>query len=73
MTGVTIGLIVLGIFGLIFYFIPVVIASTRDVPYQLSIFLINLLFGWTVLGWIVAAMWAVTEHPRIYEVDTPEQ
>ena len=68
----TIALVALGIFVLIFYFMPVVIASTRDVPYQFSIFVFNLLFGWTVLGWLVAAIWAVTERPRTYEVDAPD-
>lgn len=55
----------LGFFGLllvlIFYFIPAIIASERGTKHGVMIFAINLLFGWTVLGWIAALIWAVTE------------
>jgi len=43
-------------FGLLLYFLPAIIArNKRDAS---GIFLVNLLFGWTGIGWIVALIWA---------------
>lgn len=35
------------------YMLPWAIAAVRDVPHWL-VFWINLLLGWTIIGWIVA-------------------
>jgi len=48
---------------LVFYLLPTVIANTRETEHRGAIFFINLLFGWTVLGWIAALIWAVVEKP----------
>ena len=40
------------------------IAKQRDANFGV-IFGINLLFGWTVLGWIAALIRAIIEPPRI--------
>ena len=53
----------LAIFILFFYPLPSLIAATRTAEHSVSILLINLLFGWTVLGWIAALIWAVIEKP----------
>jgi len=42
-----------------FYFIPTIVAISRKVPNAGSVFLINLLLGWTVIGWVVALVKAV--------------
>lgn len=44
------------IFSVLLYFLPTVIA--RDKPDVLAIFLVNLFLGWTVIGWLVALVWA---------------
>lgn len=44
------------IFSVLLYFLPTLIA--RDKPQVLAVFLVNLLLGWTVIGWFVALMWA---------------
>lgn len=36
---------------------------SRDVRYAGKIVLINVVFGWTVLGWIAALIWAIVEKP----------
>jgi len=46
-----------------FYFLPSVIANQRETNHLGTIFLINLVFGWTVLGWIAALIWAIVEKP----------
>jgi hypothetical protein len=29
-----------------------------------GIFLLNLFLGWTVVGWVVALIWAITSEPK---------
>jgi hypothetical protein len=57
----TVGALILIGFGLAFYFLPAMIAATRRVEHSGGIFAVNLFFGWTVLGWIAALIWAVVE------------
>ncbi len=45
--------------GFVFYFLPSIIALARSKRNLLSIFLLNLLLGWTFIGWVVALVWAV--------------
>ena len=53
------GLVIIGLF---FYFIPTLncfIRWGRPVKKDWrAIFLLNLLAGWTLVGWIVAAVWS---------------
>ena len=42
-----------------FYFLPTLIAFLRQHKNSLAIFLLNLLLGWTVLGWVVSLVWSV--------------
>jgi uncharacterized membrane protein YqaE (UPF0057 family) len=47
------------------YFLPTVVAEARGHQNSGVIFLINLLLGWTILGWIGALVWAATTvQPR---------
>jgi len=48
-------LIVLGL-----YFTPVFVASSRDHPNTGAILALNILLGWTLLGWVAALVWAMT-------------
>jgi hypothetical protein len=47
-----------GSFGLVMYFLPSIIALARSKRDVLAIFLLNLFLGWSVIGWIVALVWA---------------
>jgi hypothetical protein len=40
------------------YMLPTLIAYGRDVPQRQTIVVINLVFGWTVAGWVVAMIMA---------------
>lgn len=46
-------------FFLPFGFLPTIIALARRHRNALAIFLVNLLTGWTLIGWIVALVWSV--------------
>ena len=41
------------------YFLPTLIAFLKDHKNKLAIFLLNLLLGWTALGWVGSLVWAV--------------
>jgi hypothetical protein len=40
------------------YFLPSIIALARGKRDLLAIFLLNLFLGWSIIGWIVALVWA---------------
>ncbi len=44
----------------VLYFLPFVIARLRGVIGCTHVFFVNLLFGWTVLGWVLALHKALT-------------
>jgi hypothetical protein len=45
------------------YFIPTWIALIRRHNNALAVFMLNLLLGWTCLGWAAAAVWSVLNAP----------
>src|SRR5438034_10931540 len=53
------------IFSVLLYFLPTIIA--RDKPDATAIFLVNLLFGWTIICWFVALICACA-YPIIVPV-----
>ena len=63
--GNVLALIVLGGFLLLLYFLPTFVATRRHKRNTLAIFLLNLFAGWTVIGWVVAIVWAASvDHER---------
>ncbi|HTW58919.1 MAG TPA: superinfection immunity protein [Terriglobales bacterium] len=44
--------------GFVMYFLPSIIALARSKRDLLAIFLLNFFLGWTMIGWIVALIWA---------------
>lgn len=49
---------------LIMYFLPSLIAFGRWHNNFSAIFATNLMFGWTVIGWCAAIIWALTDNVR---------
>lgn len=57
---------VLLVAAFVIYFLPTFVASNRKHVNFTSIFLVNLILGWTFLGWVAALVWASsanTEKP----------
>lgn len=50
---------------IVIYFIPTVIAIARNRNNVYQIFLCNLFFGWTILGWSVVLLWAAMKESTI--------
>ena len=46
--------------GIALYFLPTIIAAARHKTNLVGIFLVNFLLGWSVIGWIVALVWAIS-------------
>lgn len=42
----------------ILYMLPSLIAYARDIPQRQTITVFNIILGWTLIGWIVAFLWA---------------
>ena len=40
------------------YFLPSIEAKINDNPNFMSVFMVNLFLGWTIVGWVVALAWA---------------
>jgi hypothetical protein len=45
------------------YFLPWVVAAARHHHNVMAIAVLNVLLGWTLLGWVIALVWAYT-NPR---------
>lgn len=45
------------------YMLPWFIAMMRGSPNTVPIFFLNLLLGWSVLGWVAALIWSVMPKP----------
>jgi len=54
------------------YFLPTILAAHRGHGITLII-LLNIFFGWTVIGWFALLLWALLSAPgyRLYRYPTP--
>lgn len=41
------------------FFLPTIIAAKKRHPNRIGIFIVNLFFAWSGIGWIFALMWAL--------------
>ncbi len=57
-------LILIGVVALLLHFLPTFVAGSRHANNFWWIFLVNLFFGWTLIGWVVALIWALRDTPR---------
>jgi hypothetical protein len=54
------------IIGLFFYFIPTLLAISKKQAG--SVFMVNLFLGWSLIGWIIAFVWALrNEQPIVIQ------
>ncbi len=58
------GLLCLALVGLLFYLLPGAIAVLRGHHNAFAILLLNVLLGWTFVGWVVSLVWAFTAIER---------
>lgn len=58
-----------GIVVLILYFVPSLVALIRKLPNFGLIFVVNLVLGWTLIGWV----WALVKALRSSRVQLPPE
>lgn len=51
----------MSIIVILLYFIPAILAICYDNKNVVAIFALNFALGWTVIGWILALVWALAE------------
>lgn len=51
-------------FAVVIYFLPMFVAYSRDHPQSTAIVFLNMLLGWTLIGWVAALVWALTVTPK---------
>ena len=54
------------------YFIPAATAHSRKHQNTTAIFALNLVLGWTILGWIVALVWAYMKQATPAQAESPD-
>ncbi|MBR4624292.1 MAG: superinfection immunity protein [Alphaproteobacteria bacterium] len=47
------------------YFLPTIVAYSRNHTNALAILILNLFLGYTLIGWVVALIWAVYKKENI--------
>jgi hypothetical protein len=50
--------------SLVLYFCPTVVASAREHPRKVPVIILNVLLGWTLVGWVIALVWAYSAPER---------
>ena len=64
-------LILIAVVAFGIHFLPTFVAGSRHVHNFWWIFLINFFFGWTLIGWVIALVWALQDRPRYDYVSRP--
>ncbi|OCK53110.1 hypothetical protein BA768_00705 [Chryseobacterium sp. CBo1] len=55
------------------YFIPTFVASSRKKANTSAIFILNLFLGWSLIGWVVALVWALSNNETNQQVTVNSQ
>lgn len=56
------------LFLIAMYWLPTLVALVRQTPSALGIAMLNFFLGWTVIGWIVALVWALAANPHAHVI-----
>lgn len=46
--------------ALAIYFLPTIVAMSKKKRNTDAIFVLNILLGWTFIGWVIALIWSMT-------------
>ena len=55
-------ILILAVLAIIAYFIPSIIGLKRKIRNKEILVIVNLLCGWTCVGWILCLIWSITEQ-----------
>ncbi len=57
-------IIVMIIVGIVFYFIPSIIALVRMKKNLIAIIALNFFLGWSLIGWVVSLVWSLSSDSK---------
>lgn len=58
--------------ALAFYFLPTITAIKRNSPHKTAVIILNVFFGFTLLGWVIALVLATKQpQPVVIIYNTP--
>jgi hypothetical protein len=65
--------VILGVlFTIPVYFTPTIIAIVRKTENIVAIILVNILAGWTFIGWVASLVWAIVDNKKPEPHETVE-
>jgi len=64
MFGFDLPVLFFGLIILVLYFVPAIVAHSRKHPKRTAIRILNILAGWTFIGWVGALVWAYSYDPK---------
>jgi nitric oxide reductase large subunit len=56
--------LLVALIGLALYLVPTIVAITRNHHNKAAIIALNIILGWTFIGWIGSLIWSLTSPPR---------
>jgi hypothetical protein len=59
--------IILLLLCVIIYMLPTLIAYARDIPQRQTVTIVNIIFGWTLIGWFICFLWAALAETAVDE------
>lgn len=62
--GVVIAIVLLAVLVLLFYLLPSLLGLVMGVVHWRGVMLVNMLLGWTVLGWLASLVWVLLDRVR---------
>lgn len=54
----TVSVVLVSVLFVGMYFLPTIVSAFSKNKNTVSVFFLNLLLGWTFIGWVVALVWA---------------
>lgn len=58
-------LVLIPLLAVAIYFLPSLASSAARHPSFQAVFILNLLFGWTIVGWVVAILWTLRRPQEV--------
>lgn len=58
-------MLIVWIYSVLLYFLPVITAQRRHHREVAPIAIVNLVFGWTIIGWVIALIWSCTSNVKV--------
>ncbi len=62
--GVVLAIVLLVVLALLFYLLPSLLGLVMGVIHWRGVLLVNVLLGWTVIGWLASLVWVLLDRVR---------